>query len=185
MEQSGQRKCLCCGLFFDSDHRNRKRQRYCSASACRRASKAASQAAWLTHPDNVGYFRGSVHVARVQAWRAAHPGYGRGRHRAPRALQDPLIAQAPDSIEQCAIRGKSAEAPVEPALQDSLTTLAPALAGLIAHLFSVTLQDDMAATTRRLVQLGHDVINGSRGEDSQASTATTGAAPGARAVQLD
>ena len=50
MAQSGQRKCLCCGLFFDSDHRNRKRQRYCSAGACRRASKAASHAAWLTQP---------------------------------------------------------------------------------------------------------------------------------------
>jgi hypothetical protein len=48
--QSGQRKCLCCGLFFDLDHRNRKRQRYCSATACRRASKAASQASWLAQP---------------------------------------------------------------------------------------------------------------------------------------
>ena len=76
MAQSGQRKCLCCGLFFDSDHRNRRQQRYCSAGACRRASKgrraskAASQALWLTHPDNAGYFRDPVHVARVQTWRA-------------------------------------------------------------------------------------------------------------------
>ena len=45
------------------------------------------------------------------------------------------------------------------------------LAGLIAHLFEVTLQDDMAAATRRLVQLGHDVINRSRDEDNQASAA--------------
>jgi hypothetical protein len=169
MAQSGQRKCLCCGLFFDSDHRNRKRQRYCSADACRHASKAASQAVWLTHPDNVGYFQGPVHVARVQAWRAAHPGYSRSRHRAPLALQDPLIVQVPDLIEECAIRGESAESPTAPALQDSWNTLPPALAGLIAHLFSVTLQDDMAVTTRRLVQLGHDVINRGRGgEDSQA-----------------
>ncbi len=87
MAQSGQRKCLCCGLFFDSDHRNRKRQRYCSADACRRASKAASQAIWLAQPQNSEYFRDPVHVARVRAWRAAHPGYGRGRHPPPRALQ--------------------------------------------------------------------------------------------------
>ncbi len=185
MAQSGQRKCLCCGLFFDLDHRNRKRQRYCSAGPCRRASKAASQALWLTHADNVGYFRGPLHVARVQAWRAAHPGYGRGRHRAPRALQDSLIVQVPDSIEECAIRGESAEAVAEPALQDSWNTLAPALAGLIAHVFSVTLQDDMAATTRRLVQLGRDVINRGRDEDRQAIAAAAAAAPGARAVQLD
>jgi hypothetical protein len=184
MAQSGQRKCLCCGLFFLSDHRNRERQRYCSASACRHASKAASQAAWLTHPDNVGYFRGPENVARVQAWRAEHPGYGRGRRRAPRALQDPLIAQVPDSIEECAIRGKSAEAPAGPALQDSWGTLPPALAGLIAHLFSVTLQDDLDTTTRRLVQIGRDVINGRRGEDSQTLAATAAASPGARAVQL-
>jgi hypothetical protein len=109
----------------------------------------------------------------------------RGRRRAPRALQDALIAQVPDSIEECAIRGESAEAPAAPALQDSWNTLPPALAGLIAHLFSVTLQDDMAATTRRLVQLGHDVINRGRGEDSEAIAATAAAAPGARAVQLD
>ena len=185
MAQSGQRKCLCCGLFFDPDHRNRKRQRYCSASACRHASKAASQAVWLSHPDNVGYFRGPVHVARVQAWRTAHPGYGRGRHRTPCALQDALIAQVPDPIEESANRGESAGIPAASALQDSWSTLSPALAGLIAHLFSVTLQDDMAATTRRLVQLGHDVINRGRGEDSQAIAATAAAAPGARAVQLD
>ena len=61
MAQSGQRKCLCCGLFFDPDPRNRERQRYCSAADCRRASKAASQAVWLNRPDNVGYFRGAVH----------------------------------------------------------------------------------------------------------------------------
>jgi hypothetical protein len=185
MAQSGQRKCLCCGLFFDSDHRNRKRQRYCSADACRRASKAASQATWLAQPQNSEYFRDPVHVARVRAWRAAHPGYGRGRHRPPWALQDPLPAQVPDSIEESANRGESAAATAEPALQDSLSALPPALAGLIAHLFSVTLQDDMAATTRRLVQLGHDVINGSRGEDSQATAAARAVAPSSRAVQLD
>jgi hypothetical protein len=121
----------------------------------------------------------------VQAWRAAHPGYGRGRHRAPLALQDLLIVQVPDPIEECANRDEIAAAPAAPALQDPLSTLPPALAGLIAHLFDVTLQDDMAATTRRLVELGHDVINRGRGEDSKASTATAAAAPGARAFQLD
>jgi hypothetical protein len=184
MAQPGQRKCLCCGLFFDPDHRNRKRQRYCSAADCKRAAKAASQALWLTHPDNVGYFRSPVHVTRVQAWRAAHPGYSRGRRHAPRALQDSLIAQVPDSTEQSPNRGEIAAVCAAPALQDSLNTLPPALAGLIAHLFDVTLQEDMDTTTRRLVQLGHDVIKRSRSEASQASAAPRAAAPGARAVQL-
>ena len=187
MAQPGQRKCLCCGLFFDPDHRNRERQRHCSAADCKHASKAASQAAWLARPENVGYFRDPVHVARVQAWRAAHPGYGRGKHCIPRALQDPLITQVPDPTGESANRGESAAAPAVAALQDPLNTLPPALAGLIAHLFELTLQEDMATTTRRLVQLGHDVINGSRGEDSQAgcgqaTAAARAAAPSARAV---
>ena len=185
MAQSGQRKCLCCGLFFDPDHRNRERQRYCPAADCARASKAASQAAWLSRPENRDYFRDPSHVARVQAWRALHPGYGRGRRRTARALQDPLIAQVTDSIEESTNRGELAAKPASVALQDSWNTLPPALAGLIAHLFELTLQEDMASTTRRLVQLGHDVINGSRGEDSQATAAARAAAPGTRAVQLD
>ena len=141
MAQSGQRKCLCCGRLFYPDRRNRERQRYCSDTECRRASKAASHAAWLAQPQNRGYFRDPVHVARVQAWRTANPGYGRGRSRRPAALQDLLAAPS------------------------------PVLVGLIAHLFEVTLQEDIAATTRRLVQLGHDVIQRSRHEDSQTAAA--------------
>ena len=184
MAQSGQRKCLCCANFFDLDYRNRERQRFCSTTQCRRASKAASQAAWLAQPQNSGYFRDPVHVARVQAWRAAHPDYGCGKPRRPPALQDPLITQVTDTIEECPIRGEIAAAPSPTALQDLLNAPSPVLAGLIAHLFEVTLQEDMAATTRRLVQLGHDVINRSRDEDSEASATPRAAAPGARAVQL-
>jgi hypothetical protein len=181
MAQSGQRKCLCCGKFFDSDHRNRERQRYCSGTACRRASKAASQAAWLAQPQNNAYFRDPVHVSRVQAWRATHPGYGRAKAASPAPLQDSLILQVADLIEESAIRG---EMPESPALQDVLNPLSPILAGLIAHLFELTLQEDIASTTRRLIQLGHDVINRSRHEDSQTSAAPRATAPGARAVQL-
>lgn len=161
MAQLGQRKCLCCKLFFDPDQRNRARQRYCPKPDCRLASKAASQAAWLAKPQNRDYFRDPVHVARVQAWRAAHPGYGRGKRRRVAPLQDDWFAQVNDSIEESAIRGESADTA---ALQDLLiapsASPSPVLVGLIAHLFEVTLQEDIAATTRRLVQLGHDVIKG-------------------------
>jgi hypothetical protein len=184
MAQSGQRKCLCCGDFFDRDPRNRKRQRYCSNANCRRASKAASQAAWLAQPQNQGYFRDPLHVARVQAWRLAHPGYSRGKARPAAALQDALIAQVPEVIEECPIRGEIAATSFSTALQDLLTAPMPVLAGLIAHLFEFTLQDDIATTTRRLVQLGHDVINRSRDEHRQASAAPRPATPGARSVQL-
>ena len=64
MAQAGRRKCLCRGDFFDPDHRNRERQRYCAATGCRRAShavsqavshavsQAVSQAAWLAKSQN-------------------------------------------------------------------------------------------------------------------------------------
>ncbi|MDP1899483.1 MAG: hypothetical protein Q8K96_03390, partial [Rubrivivax sp.] len=149
MAKAGQRKCMSCGDFFISDARNGDRQRYCCAADCRRASKAASQAAWLARPPNRDYFRGPVHVARVQAWRAAHPGYARGRARPSRALQDLLTPQVPDSIEECVDRARPPKAPAAVALQDLLNTESPLLAGLVAHLFQPALQDDMASTTRR------------------------------------
>ena len=184
MAKAGQRKCMSCGEFFVPDHRSGEPQRYCCAPACRRASKAASQAAWLARPPNRDYFSGPVHVARVQAWRDAHPGYSRSRVRPSRALQDRLPPQVTDSIEECADRVEPAEAPAAVALQDLLNTESPLLAGLVAHLFQPALQDDMASTTRRLVQLGRDVINGRCGEGHQAATSARAAAPSPRAVQL-
>ena len=181
MAKAGQRKCMSCGEFFAPNHRCGERQRYCCAADCRRASKAASQAAWLARPPNIDYFSGSVHVARVQAWRAAHPGYSRGRVRPSRALQDLLTPQVPDVIEESANR---VEAPAAVALQDLLNAESPLLTGLIAHLFQPALQDDMASTTRRLVQLGRDVINGRCGEGHQATTSARATAPSPRAVQL-
>jgi hypothetical protein len=132
MAKAGQRKCMSCGVFFVPDHRNRERQRYCCAADCRRASKAASQAAWLARPSNNDYFSGPVHVARVQAWRAAHPGYRRARVRPSRALQDPLTPQVPDAIEECAVRVEAAQMSAGVALQDLLITESPLLAGLVA-----------------------------------------------------
>jgi hypothetical protein len=171
MAQSGQRKCLCCEEFFDVDHRNRGRQRYCSAAPCRRASKTASQTAWLTQPKNTDYFSDPVHIQRVQAWRVAHPGYSRAKPGPPKALQDSLSGQVFDLIEETSVRAETPAPPVISALQDLLNATSPVLAGLIAHLFEVTLQDDMALTTRRLIQLGHDVINRSRDEDRQTCAA--------------
>ena len=184
MAKAGQRKCMSCGEFFVPDYRSGDRQRYCCAVVCRRASKATSQAAWLAKPANTDYFSGPLHVERVQAWRAAHPGYGCIRVRPSRALQDPLPAQVLDAIEECADRAEAPQAPAAVALQDLLNAESPLLAGLVAHLFQPALQDDMASTTRRLVQLGRDVINGRCGEGHQATTSARAAAPGPRAVQL-
>jgi hypothetical protein len=75
MARGDRRKCKCCLKLFRPDPRNLRHQRYCSATGCRAASKAASQARWLAKPENQSYFRGPVNVGRVQAWRARHPGY--------------------------------------------------------------------------------------------------------------
>ena len=184
MAKAGQRKCMSCVEFFIPDHRSGERQRYCGAAACRRASKAASQAAWLARPANHDYFSGPVHVARVQSWRAAHPGYSRGRDRSSPALQDLLMTQVPDAVEECANRVEVPETRPGAALQDLWNAESPLLAGLIVHLFQPALQDDMASTTRRLIQLGHDLINGGRGEGNQAGSLARATSPGARAVQL-
>ena len=127
MAKAGQRKCMSCGEFFFPDHRSGERQRYCCAADCRRASKAASQAAWLARPSNTNYFCGPVHVARVQAWRAAHPGYSRGRARPSRALQDHLTPQVTDAVEESANRVEPVEAPAAVALQDLLNAESPLL----------------------------------------------------------
>lgn len=162
MAQAGQRKCLSCGGFFDPDHRNRRRQRYCSAAVCRRACKAASQAVWLAQPQNSGYFRDPIHVARMKAWRATNSGSGLREPRAtksPSALQDALISQVPELMKENTIRGETAVALGMSALQELLKAPSLVLAGLIAHLFEVTLQDDIVATTRRLAQIGRDVFD--------------------------
>ena len=138
MAKSGQRKCLCCQLFFEVDPRIGQRQRYCSEPDCQRASKTASQAAWLSKPHNQDYFRDPVHVARVQAWRTQHPGYSRAKRRTPPALEDSLITQVHDCIEESSNRGDAAETRQTPALQDLITAPLPVLAGLIAHLFQVS-----------------------------------------------
>lgn len=184
MALAGQRKCLCCSNFFEPDARNRRRQRYCCAADCRRASKAASQTAWLAQPDNREYFRDPVHGARVRAWRAAHPGYSRGSPRPAPVLQDSLIAQVPESVEESGIHTEIPAAPPAAALQDLFSPASPALTGLVAHLFDLALQEDIAAVIARLVQRGHDVINRGGHETSQASLAARAAAPGTPAVQL-
>ena len=104
-----------------------------SAPSCRAASKADSQARWRAKPENQGYFSGPVNVARVQAWRACHPGYRRGGRDASAALQDISIAQPIDS---------------------KIETVNPA---------GSPLQDDIVRTTDRLLRLGQDILATSAG----------------------
>jgi hypothetical protein len=154
------RKCKCCRKLFRPDRRNRARQHYCSAPACRAASKAASQARWLAKPENQDYFRGLVNVARVRAWRSRHPGYWRKGRRGAPALQDVSMAQSPDSAD------KTDDMAGSP-LQELLSAQPAVLIGLIAHLVGTPLQDDIVRTTGRLLRLGQDIL----------ATSAAGAAP--------
>lgn len=159
-------KCRICGELFTADARNRKRQKYCPKRTCKAAGKAQRQRRWLARPGNRHYFRGPEHVQRVREWRAAHPGYWRrDRRQGELELQDALDEQAVDlSIE--------IERSAEVALQDALRCQGPVLIGLIAHLSDSALQADIAATSRRLLQLGQDILGGKRTDAHQ-----TGAAP--------
>lgn len=155
MARKQRRKCKCCLRFFRPDPRNRHHQRYCAAPACRAASKSASQARWLSAPENRDYFRGPLNVARVQAWRLRHPGYWRKRRRSGVALQDLSLAQGIGSPNK---RANFAD----PALQEVLSAQPAVLIGLIAHIVGTPLQEDIARTSDRLLRLGRDILATSR-----------------------
>ena len=155
-KRTRKRKCRCCGVFFAPDHRNRRRQRYCSKPECRKAAKAASQKRWLGKPTNRYYFRSSENVRRVQEWRKAHSGYS-GKKK--EALQDHLSGKILETSEV-----KPSFVHVEPgfapALQDFFTSQTTVLIGLISQLTGSPLQDDISKTVRRLQKLGNDILNG-------------------------
>ena len=152
MHPSGSCKCLHCAEFFVPDARNRRRQRYCVKPACRKVSKAASQQAWRQKPENAEYFRGCDNVARVRAWRQAHPGYW--RRKGPKrslALQEISKPQPPDNAPPAAQDDAVA-------LQDLFRAQPPVLLGLIAQFTGCALQEDIAAMTRTLHSRGRAVL---------------------------
>lgn len=156
MKRQRSRKCLCCGEMFRADPRNLRHQKYCSKATCRKASKAASQRRWLAKPDNEDYFRGPENVARVQEWRQAHPGYWRGRRAKARvALQDDCSVQIVElSSESTSLAPDT--------LQEIFSAQPAVLIGLIAHISDSVLQEDILRSTRRLLQLGQDILGGRR-----------------------
>lgn len=152
-------KCLHCSELFRADARNRGRQKYCSKPVCRRAGKSARQRRWLEKPENRDYFRGPQNSARVRAWQQAHPGYWRQRRRIKAGvLQDACAPQTNDSEKESASL----------VLQDICRVQTPVLIGLIAHVSRSVLQDDIAARTRDLLQLGQAILASRRVDDRQA-----------------
>jgi hypothetical protein len=183
------RKCPHCKTFFHPDHRNVTRQRYCSKPECRHASKVDSQRRWQQKPENLDYFKGDAHVKRVQQWRLEHPGYWR-RH-APQA--DPTSDALQETLRPQDVENQTLETSLEnaasDALQDSFFMQPAVFVGLIAHLTGLALQEDIAATARRLRQLGNDILGHSpypQGglQDAQTPPVVGPTPTSAQAVQL-
>lgn len=159
------RRCLCCNELFTPDYRNRSRQRFCSKAPCKRASKKASQAAWLDQPANQGYFGGPSNTERNRQWRDDHPGYWRSsqkdRVQPSCTQQDACSAQPVDNQPPKPSLGISAQ-------QETCLMQVPVLVGLMSILTDSTQQDDIDQTTRHLHLLGCQI---------QARSNTTSGAP--------
>lgn len=169
MGQERRRTCASCGESFTPDPRNARHQRYCGQPACRAASKRASQAKWLAKPENRNYHRGVAAVARVQAWRQAHPGYSRGKSGVP--LPVPAAPVSPERppvasglLVACNAPPGSLPTPLQDVsrspLQEILGAQPYVLIGLIGHLWDCALQEDIACAGARLLQLGRDICGG-------------------------
>ena len=186
MKPANSRLCLYCKEAFEPDRRNSRHQKYCSKPTCRKASKAASQRVWIAKPENQNYHSGPEAVTRVCAWQNDHPEY-RERQKAKRAaaLQDHCNAQVIE-LKQESVMAPNPGTISAPALQDFINAQPLVFVGLISHFFEITLQDEIANTTRILQKLGEDIANG-RAPDGFVKTGDlfkTHAA-GAGAVQLD
>ena len=176
------RKCRHCRVLFIPDPRNAKRQEFCSKPQCRKVSKAASQKRWLEKPENKDYFCGPDNVRRVQQWRKAHPGYWRRKTGGnDNALQETLSEK---TTEKPVVRNDF----VQHALQDVLSAQPAVLIGLIAQLTGYALQDDIAMTARRLLQVGNDILNNpihkGGSHDTKISHMSTPGPQGPQTVQL-
>jgi hypothetical protein len=151
MRRSRRRKCKNCQELFIPDHRNRKKQEYCSKPECRKASKSASQRKWHLKEENRSYFCGPVNVRRVQEWRKNNPGYWKKRPRKQKPLQDHSIANHEGKQED-------KENLTNRPLQDLLLGYPAVIVGLLAHLSGSVLQDDIVQTGLRMQQLGQDIL---------------------------
>jgi len=150
---SGKRKCRYCREVFVPDRRNRRHQKACGKGECRAARKKEAQARWLARPENRDYFRGSQHAERVKQWRKCHPDGGRKPEpkKVTKALQDDSI---PEPVDREPLKSSFGL----PVLQDVLSPLHPLVVGLISNLFDHTLQDDIAHTTRVLIDRGCKIL---------------------------
>ena len=152
MKRRRKRKCHNCNEAFLPSPQNAQKQCYCRAAACKKASARKANERWRAK--NPDHHTGSEAIIRVQAWRAAHPGYWRRKTEPlePIALQDDCIAQVVDDQKE----GVTLE---HFALQDDCIVQSPVLLGLISSLTGSALQDDIAVTCRDLHKQGRRILD--------------------------
>ncbi len=150
MRRIKKKKCRNCRGLFTPNPKSVNSQSYCFKSACRKASKKASQKKWLSKPENQDYFRGPGNVERVREWRRNNPGYWK-KAKTPNALQDALSSQVVENKTEITHFTNDA-------LQDFLQAQPPVIVGLIANFTGSALQDDIAATLLRMKKYGQDIL---------------------------
>jgi hypothetical protein len=155
-----------------------------------RPAKSPAKHTGSPNPRARDYFRGSINIGRVQAWRSHHPGYWRKGRRAGVALQDLLTAQPIGSASET---NKTAHTPLQDLiiaqpvgfanetassaqtpLQEILLAQRAVLIGLIAHIVGTTFEDDIARSTDRLLRLGQDLLAGAAARAQPADRGTGG-----------
>jgi hypothetical protein len=205
MKRHRRRRCDHCKRMYEPDPRNRRRQEYCSAPACQRTSKVASQRRWRRSPKGCDYFRGPIQVDRVRKWRKAHPWYWRKPSKTQSPLQDILLTQpvittgdghilnvsnlVASVISPTPSTSAAADfrAPKALALQDAMSAQFTLMVGVMAHL-SGALQDEMAPLLRRVFLLGQQVQGLAWGQThgcDQTSALSGAVAQNPAAIQLD
>jgi hypothetical protein len=154
MTPKRRRKCRNCQQLYEPDPRSGSRQKYCAQSACKKASKTASQQRWRASAKGRDYFQGAANVLRVREWRKAHPGYWRKARKPSGALQGALQDHSPP---QTLVPPQDTAILSPIALQEMIVTQSLLLTGLVVHLTGDALQENIALTTRRLIALGQQL----------------------------
>ncbi len=145
------RKCRNCGELYKPDPRTRKKQKYCSAPKCRKASQAASWRRWHDKPENRDYDKGAVQVEQTREWRRKNPGYWKRGRKSGNALPNESGLQVVD-IQSDRTSLATGALPNEMFLQPAMVV------GLIASLTGSALPNEIAESSRRFLLLGHDIL---------------------------
>lgn len=170
------RKCRCCKELYIPDYRPVRRQRYCSKTECRKASKRASQRRWLRKPENRNYFSGPEHVERKRRWRAEHPERARQRDtKSKNVPQDMIMFQPAVNTGELGDLTKSVP-------QDVIVSQPLVLVGLIAKLTDSMSQDEIEKASLSLLRLGQDIMRGGSDAGEKTTIMPRAAAAGAAAI---